>query len=140
MYMENTMSVMTSKSASDVVELARLACEQDPHWIDFFRQVLGDDGIVQSAYPVHEDRKIFETTPEYADIMLMLAQLRAREPVGTDPEKVITVRLPSTLHQWLRNRAHQEQTSMNKLCISLLMQPIDSDLVLSDDDEGTPVG
>ena len=42
---------------------------------------------------------------------------------------MITVRLPQSLHETLRIEAYQHCTSMNKLCISKLLQFIESDLV-----------
>ena len=46
-----------------------------------------------------------------------------------EPTRVITVRLPKSLHEALRVEAHEHQTSMNKLCISKLLQFIDGDKV-----------
>jgi len=43
--------------------------------------------------------------------------------------KVITVRLPVSLHEALREEAHEHRTSVNKLCISKLLQFIDHDFV-----------
>ncbi len=43
--------------------------------------------------------------------------------------KVITVRLPLSLHAALQEEAHEHRTSVNKLCISKLLQFIDHDFV-----------
>ena len=43
--------------------------------------------------------------------------------------RVITVRLPVSLHEALREEAHEHRTSVNKLCISKLLQFIDHDFV-----------
>jgi hypothetical protein len=45
---------------------------------------------------------------------------------------VLTIRLPVCVHESLRLEAHNQHTSMNQLCISKLLQSIDSDLVPSD--------
>lgn len=50
-------------------------------------------------------------------------------PKNEEPTRVITVRLPRSLHEALRAEAHIHQTSMNKLCISKLLQLIDDALV-----------
>ena len=42
---------------------------------------------------------------------------------------MITVRLPKSLHEALRAEAHEHRTSMNKLCISKLLQFIDNEKV-----------
>ena len=67
----------------------------------------------------------------------MLAKLRERS-VGTpvpddlEPTRVITVRLPKSLHEALRAEAHERRTSMNKLCISKLLQVVDEQLIPTD--------
>ena len=38
-------------------------------------------------------------------------------PAAAEPTRVITVRLPKSLHESLRAEAHDRKTSMNKLCI-----------------------
>ena len=48
-----------------------------------------------------------------------------------EPTRVITVRLPVSLHVALQEEAHEHRTSVNKLCISKLLQFIDHDFVPS---------
>jgi len=43
-----------------------------------------------------------------------------------DATRVITVRLPKSLHLALKAEAHDRHTSMNQLCIAKLLQAIDS--------------
>jgi predicted HicB family RNase H-like nuclease len=86
---------------------------QEPDWVTFFREVLGVDGVVQQ----------------------MLARLRDKNDIsseGIEPTRVITVRMPKSLHESLRAEAHMRKTSMNKLCISKLLQMIDDELVPQD--------
>ena len=62
----------------------------------------------------------------------MLSKLReknAEVPVTDEPTRVITVRLPKSLHEALRAEAHTRQTSMNQLCISKLLQIIEQQFV-----------
>ena len=71
----------------------------------------------------------------YQEIQQMLTKLREQGPVATDPAeptRVITVRLPKSLHEALRAEAHEHRTSMNKLCISKLLQFIDGQMVPSE--------
>ena len=42
---------------------------------------------------------------------------------------MVTVRIPRSLHEALRVEAHEHCTSMNKLCISKLLQFIDKEMV-----------
>jgi predicted HicB family RNase H-like nuclease len=101
-------------------------------WATFFREVLGVNGIVHRTYPTPETLAEFEKTPQYQDIQQMLSKLReknAQVPVSDEPTRVITVRLPKSLHEALRAEAHTRQTSMNQLCISKLLQIIDQQFV-----------
>jgi predicted HicB family RNase H-like nuclease len=105
---------------------------QDPDWVTFFREVLGVDGVVRQVFPNLADLAKFEQTREYAEIQQMVAKLRERssEPQDSrEPTRVITVRLPKSLHESLRAEAHDRKTSMNKLCISKLLQIVDETLV-----------
>jgi len=116
----------------------RLAAERfrrEPDWISFYRDVLGVDGVIDQVFPTFEQRNRFERTPEYTEIQQMVARLRERNRIQKDaeePTRVITVRLPQSLHESLRHEAHNLKTSMNKLCISKLLQMIADDLVPSD--------
>ena len=100
-------------------------------WINFYREVLGSDGIVRRMFPSAEELAVFEKTPEHTAIQQMLSKLREGDntPDDKEPTRVITVRLPKTLHEALKAEAHLHHTSMNQLCISKLLQLIDSELV-----------
>ncbi len=105
---------------------------QQPDWITFFREVLGVDGLLRKLFNSPEELAAFEKTAEYAEIQLMLARLRERTGAaadGKEPTRVITVRLPKSLHEALKTEAHDRKTSMNQLCISKLLQVIDAELV-----------
>ena len=60
----------------------------------------------------------------------MVAALRNKKGSGADghePTRVITVRLPKSLHEALRAEAHDHKTSMNKLCIAKLLQVLEEE-------------
>ena len=125
----------TPGSPNEAYQLANQIFRQDPDWVTFFREVLGVDGVVRRLFPEAEQRAAFERTPEYNEIQQMLAKLRDRNQTkfeDKEPTRVITVRLPKSLHESLRAEAHTKQTSMNKLCISKLLQVIDDELIPSD--------
>jgi predicted HicB family RNase H-like nuclease len=113
----------------------RIAAEmftQQPDWVTYFREILGVDGIVRKLFATPEEMAEFEKSEEYSDIQAMLAKLRdknAGQPDGKEPTRVITVRLPKSLHEMLKTEAHDRRTSMNQLCISKLLQVIDDQLV-----------
>jgi predicted HicB family RNase H-like nuclease len=122
-----------SEQRQDVVGIAEEIYRQDPSWVTFFREVLGLNGIVRQVYTDSEELARFEQTDEYQKIQQMLAKLRERESDSPsnpkEPTRVITVRLPQSLHESLRAEAHERRTSMNKLCISKLLQVVDNELV-----------
>ena len=105
------------------------------NWVSFYREILGHKGVIDELFPRAEQRDQFEQTPEYGEIQHMLAKLRERNGQASqsdEPTRVITVRLPKSLHESLRFEAFHHKTSMNKLCISKLLQVIAGDLVPSD--------
>ncbi len=106
-----------------------------PDWVTFYREVLGLRGIVRHAFPTRETLAAFEQTAAYQEILQLLTKLREQGPPVEDQDestRVITVRLPKSLHETLRAEAHEHRTSMNKLCISKLLQFIDNDNVPSE--------
>jgi len=116
-------------------EVHRIAGEiyrQNPDWVTFFREVLGVEGIARRMFPSTDEFLSFEQTAEYLEIQQMVAKLRESNRTqahGAEPTRVITVRLPKSLHESLRTEAHERRTSMNKLCISKLLQVIDGTLI-----------
>ncbi len=118
----------------EVIRIAQTLFHQNPDWVTFFREVLGLGGIVRQMYPSAAALTEFEKTTEYAEIQQMLAKLRVEGPPvpeDKEPTRVITVRLPKSLHEFLQVEAHEKCTSMNQLCISKLVQWLDSDLAAS---------
>ncbi|MDA0659421.1 MAG: hypothetical protein O3C60_11330, partial [Planctomycetota bacterium] len=122
-------------------EVRRVAAElfrQTPDWVTFFREVLGVEGIVRKLFPSVEELASFEQSAEYIELQQMVARLRSGSgdsQSGREPTRVITVRLPKSLHESLRDEAHQRNTSMNKLCISKLLQIVDNELIPTDAEE-----
>ncbi len=109
--------------AIKVLTVAKELFNANANWVTFYREIIGVDGAIRREFT---DVRAFEKTDEYGDIMLMLAKLRDASsiPPLNEESKVITVRLPKSIHESLRAEAHENQTSMNKLCISKLLQPM----------------
>ncbi len=121
--------------AQDVFRVAQEKFERSPDWVSFFREVLGTEGCMRTVFRTPDELNQFEQTQEYQQIQQMVAKLRERNgELGQpkEPTRVITVRLPQSLHDSLRTEAHEKRTSMNKLCISKLLQMIDEELIPSD--------
>ena len=112
-------------------------------WIVFYREILGLRGMIRRHFPTLDEMARFEQTESYREIQRMLADLRRRNPAKKDPAgdelaqalgeetKVITVRIPQSLHDALKIEAYEHRTSVNKLCISKLLQFVDADHVPS---------
>ena len=115
-------------------ELMRVADElyrQEPDWVSFFREMLGINGVMRTLFTDAESQAAFEQTPEYTKLQQMITSLREREKAlpPKEPTKVITIRLPSSLHDALTTEAYERRTSVNKLCISKLLKLVEEDLV-----------
>ncbi len=125
---------MSISESSRAVKLAAqsLYCE-GPDWVTFYREIMGRGGIIRQHFANSQEAIAqFEQTDDFREIQQMLARLRARGPVASNPDeptRVITVRLPKSLHESLRIEAFEHRTSMNKLCISKLVQFIDDQMV-----------
>ena len=129
--METTGQVTTMDRAQEAIRVASQMYEQRPDWVTFFREILGVGGVVRRLFPEIDDFKAFEKTPQFADIQKLLVALResgdGKIEATQEPTRVITVRLPMSLHESLRAEAHSRHTSINKLCISKLLQVIDDE-------------
>lgn len=99
----------------------------EPDWMTFFRSILGVEGIVRQLFNTKELLAQFEQSAEFDQIQMMLAELRMKKvPAAFDePVKMITVRVPASLHEALRAEALDRRTSLNKLCISKLLQVVE---------------
>lgn len=116
----------------EVLQVAENLYRQDPDWVTFFREVVGIDGAVRKAFPSFEELTAFEQSEEFDAIQKMLVKLREKRASAdpeTEPTRVITVRLPKSMHEYLRTEAHDLRTSMNKLCISKLLQVIGEEMI-----------
>ena len=120
-----------------VLQVAKELFLGKPDWVTFFRETLGINGAARTVFPTQDDYLQFEQSPEFSEIQQMLVSLRNRKIPGNgnnEPTRVITVRLPESLHEALKQEATDHKTSMNKLCISKLLQ------VLSDAEKNSPAG
>ncbi len=127
--------VEVAEKAQEVYRVANELFTQSPDWVTFFREVLGVEGVMRNSFRTPDELDQFEQTAEYQQIQCMVAKLRERSgdlPHPKEPTRVITVRLPQSLHDALRTEAHECRTSMNKLCISKLLQMVDGQLIPSD--------
>lgn len=113
------------------LEAYRVASEmfkQRPDWVTFFREIMGSDGVARRLFADPKDFDWFQGETEYGHMRRMLGMLRnaSADGFGKETIKIITVRLPESLHMSLRAEAKDRNVSMNQLCISKLLQAIEN--------------
>jgi predicted HicB family RNase H-like nuclease len=127
-----TQTPQSTEKYHEVLQAAESRYRQSPDWVSFFREVLGVEGLVRKAFPTFDELSAFEQSEQYDKIQKLLVKLREKRPSAdteSEPTRVITVRLPKSMHEALRTEAHDLRTSMNKLCISKLLQVIDEEMI-----------
>ena len=126
------MLTQTTEKYQEVLEFAESRYRQNPDWVTFFREVLGVDGAARKTFPTFDELTSFEQSEEFDKIQKLLVKLREKRTSAdteSEPTRVITVRLPKSMHESLRTEAHDLRTSMNKLCISKLLQVIGEEMI-----------
>jgi hypothetical protein len=120
----------------EILDIANHLFSKRPDWVSFYREILGANGIVRHTFPSPEQLIEFKQTPAYHEIQFMLSELRKRGPqkinLDEEPTRVITIRIPKSLHEGLYTEAHEHYTSINKLCITKLLQFIENEIVPND--------
>lgn len=115
-----------------VVEIASELFGVAPTWIAFFREVIGVNGIARTLFPSHEAYSQYEASEEHSRVLEMLTELRSRDMPENDPseqQRMITVRISKCMHDWICDEANRLQVSVNKLCISRLLQRLDEQMI-----------
>ena len=111
-----------------ILEVAERLFAANPDWIIFFRESMGLDGIVRRTFQTPDSLMRFECSAEYARIREMLDALRQKQHEKTpirEVQRVVTVRMPMSLHETLKAEAQEMNVSINKLCISKLLKLLD---------------
>ena len=105
-----------------------------PTWTAFYREVLGGDGISRALFEGADETREYESSDEHTKVLEMLTVLRSRDLPENDPheqQRMITVRIPKSLHDAICDEANMLEVSVNKLCISRLLQKIDPAMIPS---------
>ncbi|WP_442510917.1 hypothetical protein SH528x_002567 [Novipirellula sp. SH528] len=120
-------NVPQEQKGKEVLRLAQEAFAKTGSWVVFYREMLGVDGIVRKLFSDSESMREFESSAEFAELQEMVAAMRSQDPSKGDsaePERMITIRLPMSLHDALKVESAEMNLSINKLCISKLLQPV----------------
>ena len=109
-----------------ILAAARAIFSRCTSWTQFHAEVLGVRGLVRQHVQDLEELQAFEQSEVHEELQDMLLRLRiaAREQ---EPLRVITVRIPQSLHDAIRNEAKDREISVNKLCICKLVQQLDEE-------------
>ncbi|WP_182871153.1 hypothetical protein [Stieleria mannarensis] len=106
--------------------LAEEAFAATGSWVVFFREILGVGGVVMQLFPEPGEYRRFSAGPEFATLHEMLAAIRSQDQSksdATEPERMITIRIPRSLHESLAEESQACGLSINKLAISKLLWP-----------------
>lgn len=101
-------------------------------WAQFFRLVLGRNGLVARAFSSPEEMERYTESESYARLHEMWAALRRTQEgkkAVAESLVVMTIRVPKSLHENLIDEAHRLQTSVNKLCVAKLGRAISGKFV-----------
>lgn len=103
-----------------------------PTWVCFYRALLGGSGMIHMLFDSKETYGNFLRTEQYHQVQMMLTALRSRdlpENDPNDPQRMITVRLPKSLHEAMCDEAERLNISVNRLCISRMLQLLDPKMI-----------
>lgn len=101
-------------------------------WVDFYRAILGPDGVARKLFKGADQNRFWESTPEFFQIQEILTAIRSQDDMKSDsvePLRMITIRLPVSMHESLKLESQERNTSINKLCLSKLLNGIDQKLI-----------
>ena len=127
-------SMTTESKCKLVFETATELFGVAPTWTAFYREVLGGDGISRALFDGAEETREYECSDEHTKVLEMLTVLRSRDLPENDPheqQRMITVRIPKSLHDAICDEANMLEVSVNKLCISRLLQKADPTMIPS---------
>ncbi len=111
---------------AQVLKLAEEAFAKTGSWVVFYRTMLAPGGVVDRLYSDPESRRYFETTPEFSELLEMLTAMRSQDEssAGThEPTRVITIRIPRSMHEATIREAEELELSINAYCVTKLLQP-----------------
>lgn len=119
-----TNSKLFKKKCEKALEVANQFLRMSPDWVTFFREMLGVNGAAKAIFPTHEEYVQFEMSEEFQEIQRMVGALRHQGiRKRKETTRVLTIRIPESLHEALKAESKEHAVSMNKLCTSKLLYP-----------------
>ncbi|TWT52375.1 hypothetical protein [Allorhodopirellula solitaria] len=111
---------------AQVLRQAEEAFAMTGSWVVFYRTMIAPGGVVDQLYESPEARRYFETTSEFAELLEMVTAIRSQDDSGStsqEPPRVITVRMPRSLHAATIREANELELTINAYCLTKLLQP-----------------
>ena len=105
-----------------------------PTWTAFYRETLGVDGVAHRIFSEAEEFRSYECSECHSKVLEMLTVLRSKDVSDCDPtevQKMITIRIPKSLHDRICAEANELDVSVNKLAITRLLQRVDMSMLPS---------
>ncbi len=124
--------VPVGEREAEVLRVAEDVFHSVANWVDYYRLVFGVEGLITQMYRDASELAEFVRTPAHAQLQEQLKALRDRDTgkaEEVEPQRMITIRVPRSIHQRLCEEADQLEVSVNKLCISKLIQLADLNTV-----------
>lgn len=121
-----------SERCGQAFDIANDLFANAPTWVCFYRELMGGAGLLHQLFLDNKDFGAFLRTDQHHQIQLMLTALRSRDLPETDPndpQRMITVRLPKSLHEAMCDEATRLNISVNRLCISRMLQLLDPEMI-----------
>ncbi len=117
-------------AVEEVLCAARRLFEQRSCWPDFYRAILGPEGLINRLFTTPEAQTAFRRSKAYGEIQRMFAALtwrKLRRRRAEQPVKIITVRVPESVHAELAREAARRGISVNQLCVAKLVQLLEAE-------------
>lgn len=111
---------------AQILQLAEEAFAKTGSWVVFYRAMLGIGGVVDQFYTNADARRYFETTAEFAELLEMVTAIRSQDDSNAnahEPTRVITVRMPRSMHEATIREAEELELCVNSYCLTKLLQP-----------------
>ncbi len=129
---EMNRGLQLNQRPGEVVRIAIDVFAMTSSWVDFYRAILGPEGVARKLFKGADQNRFWESTPEFFQVQEMLTAIRSQDDLKSDsvePLRMITIRLPVSMHEALKLESKERNTSINKLCLSKLLNGIDQKLI-----------
>ena len=61
--------------AAQALDVAKALYEHSPDWVVLHREVFGVEGVIRKLFPSAQERRAFEASRQYRDLLALLGEL-----------------------------------------------------------------